>query len=625
MPAQHGPHGATVADDGASTTFRVWAPERRRVELVTFERTADGARETASLATTKGEDGFHELTVAGVGHGALYAYRLDGEGQFPDPASRAQPLGVHGPSAVVDPRRLRFAHDFPGRSLTETHAILEVHVGAATAEGTFAALARALEVLVPPGIDAIELMPLADFPGARGWGYDGVSLCAPARCYGTPEDLAALIDAAHARGLAVILDVVLNHLGPSGNYLAQFSKRYFTDRHRTPWGDAIDWEGPHAGPVRALALQCVRQWIADYRFDGIRLDATHAIFDDSSPSILAELGDAARDAAPDRKVIVIAEDGRNEARLATPQTRGGEGLDATWSDDFHHAVRRRLSGDDEGYFRDFTGATEELATIARRGWLYEGQPSPHFGGPRGSDATRLPAEAIVIALQNHDQIGNRARGERLHHEVPLARVRAATALLLALPYTPLLFMGEDFGASSPFPYFTDHEPELGRAVTEGRRREFASFRAFADETRRAEIPDPQAAETFLRAKLDLAEATRMPGAGLRALHVELLRLRRQSPAMKARDRAHVEVVTSGALLAVRRSAPAAGSASLLFIVALTEGGALALDGPLAPPEGRRWRLWLDTEEPRFGGEGAWGRVDPGRAVLTHAGALVLVS
>lgn len=618
-------HGAVVAADGGSTTFRAWAPERREVELVLYELRDGAPRERRALKAARREGGWHELSAEGVGPGALYAFRLDGEGPFPDPASRFQPFGVHGPSEVFDPRRLRFLRDFPGRSLSALTAIEEIHVGAATAEGTFASLARALDVVVAPGVSAIELMPIADFPGGRGWGYDGVSLCAPARCYGRPEALAALIDAAHARGLAVLLDVVLNHLGPSGNYLGAFSPHYFTARHVTPWGDAFDWEGPRSANVRALARQCVRQWIADYRFDGIRLDATHAIFDASSPSILAELGEAARGAAPDRAVLVIAEDGRNLSRLARPRELGGEGLDGVWSDDFHHATRRLLSGDDEGYFRDFAGTTEELATIVRRGWLYEGQRSAHHGGPRGTPATELPPEAIVIALQNHDQIGNRARGERLHHEIAAPGVRAATALLLATPYTPLLFMGQDFGASAPFPYFTDHEPALGAAVTEGRRREFASFRAFADERRRAAIPDPQAADTFERAKLGLAEIARMPGAGLRALHVELLRLRHDAPAMQARGRDALDVACTDALIAIRRRTAAASSAWLLFVIALERGGAIALEGPLAPPPGARWRVWLDTEEERFGGPGESGRVEAGRAVATRPGALVLVA
>lgn len=599
----HGPLGRTHGADpiDGSTRFRVWAPDRARVELVLFARDEKGPRELRRVPMVKDETGFHSTTVPGVGHGDLYAFSPDGEGPFPDPASRHQPFGVHGPSQVVDVRRFAFRDRAWRGCPIEDLIVWECHVGTATKEGTFRALIGKLEHVRSLGATAIELMPVADFPGDRNWGYDGVSLYAPARCYGTPEDLAALVDAAHARGLAVILDVVYNHFGPDGNYLRAYSKRYFTDRHKTPWGDAINYDGEGAEPVRALVTENAASWIRDYHFDGLRLDATHAILDDRQPHLLAAIADAARAAASEREVLIIAEDERNEARVVREVSRGGHGLDGVWADDFHHEVRRIVAGDDEAWFADFAGDLDELVTLLRKGWLYEGQATKS-GHARGTPAFDIAPPHFVYCIQNHDQVGNRATGDRLHHGMDLARYRAAVALLLSTPFTPMLFMGQEFAASAPFAFFTDHKPDLGKLITEGRRGEFAKFKAFADPETRAAIPDPQAASTFETSKLDWTEAQKPPGSQVLALHRDLLSLRRTEPAMAAHARADYAVARiAPTLVAVRRQAREGDA--LLFVVGLREGGSVTLGETAETDAGerRKWAIELDTENARYGG------------------------
>ncbi len=607
--------------DGTGTSFRIWAPGRATIDLVLFDP-ASPDRELRRVRLAKQRDGYHAGSVSGVGPGALYMFSPDGEGPFPDPASRSQPRGVHGPSQVVDPSKFHWTDRRWRGCPLEDLVVYELHVGTATAEGTFRALIERLDHVRALGATAIQLMPLGDFPGDRNWGYDGVCLFAPARCYGTPEDLGALVDAAHARGLAVLLDVVYNHLGPDGNYLRTWSPAYFTDRHKTPWGDALNYDGNDSDPVRTLILENAAYWIRDLHFDGLRLDATHAIVDDRKGThVLAEIADVARAAASEREVLVIAEDERNEARLVREVARGGLGLDAVWADDFHHCLRRIVAGDDEGYFADFEGSINELVRIVQKGWLYEGQISKNLGRERGSPAFDIPPPRFVHCIQNHDQIGNRALGDRLHHGLDLARYRAAVTLLLATPFTPMLFMGQEFATSKPFAYFTDHHDELGRAVTDGRRIELGKFRAFADPAARERIPDPQARETFERSKLDWTELDSSPGKEVFALHRALLTLRREEPAMAASARADFDVAAlPGDVLVVRRRPRRLGEA-LLFVVALTGGAKAQLRGSrVAPPEGRKWELLLDTET--FGGSKP-AELDRDTLTLHGPGAVVL--
>lgn len=580
--------GAWIEDGEAR--FRVWAPEHGRIDVVLYE--PDGqtiVKEIPAAPCVVGGlgGGFFEARAAGVRPGALYKLRVDGEGPFPDPCSRAQPLGVHGPSALRDPAFPWSDMGWAGVPLEEL-VIYEVHVGAATPEGTFDALIGRLGEIRAIGATAIELMPVASFPGQRGWGYDGVDLFAPAAIYGGPEGLCRLVDAAHRQGLAVILDCVYNHLGPDGNYLRAFSTRYFTDRHKTPWGDALNLDGDGSGPVRAFFLANAEAWIRDYHIDGLRLDATHALLDASSPHLLQEIGERARAAGEGRAVVVIAEDDRNEARLVTDVEGGGLGLDAVWADDFHHSLRAGFAGDRDGYFADFAGTSAEIAAALRHGWLYEGQLSRYHGAPRGTPADALPPPRLVHCIQNHDQVGNRAMGDRLTARVSLAAYRAMSALLLLGPYTPLLFMGQEWAASAPFQYFTDHEPDLGRLVTEGRRREFERFTAFSGE----EVPDPQDPETFLRSKLDWAERERPGHAGVLEWYRALLALRASHPALRRRGRGDFDAAAVGpdALRLDRRG----DGAALVVLVSLR--------GPVDIDLGRQdLRVLAYSEEPRFGG------------------------
>lgn len=526
--------GAWPTSEGVG--FRVWAPDHEHVDYLIH---GDGA-EPRRVAARPSAAGYFTLEVPGLGDGALYAISLDGGRPLPDPASRAQPRGVHGPSCVVDPRFEWTDSAWSGRPI-EDMLIEEVHVGAATREGTFDALSEKLGHYEALGVTAIELMPVAAFPGHHGWGYDGVCLFAPHSPYGGATGLRRLVDAAHAHRLSVLLDVVYNHLGPDGNYLKQYASAYFTDRHETPWGEAVNFDGPGSAEVRRFFLENVRMWIEDYHLDGLRLDATHMIFDSSEPSILEEIGERARDVAPHRAVVTIAEDDRNSASLVRPVSAGGMGLDGVWADDFHHSLCRGLAGDSGGYFRDYQGTVEELVTILRRGWLYEGQWSVHHGAPRGTSAQGIPSPRLIHCIQNHDQIGNRGLGDRLSSRVDAATYRAMSALLLMSPFTPLMFMGQEWAANEPFCYFTDHEPALGRLVSEGRRREFASFETFSGSS----VVDPQSAAAFMGSKLAWSELGSPQGAHVLAWYKALLALRRAHPAFRGENRSGYAVAALG--------------------------------------------------------------------------------
>ena len=508
--------------------YRVWAPGAKRVEAVLFS--ADGKTVARTLELAALDDGFFQAVDPEGRAGDLYKFRLDAEEgkTFPDPLSRFQPQGVHGPSQVVPSGAYAWQHeDTRPRLALDDLVIYELHIGTFTPEGTFLAAIAKLEYLKELGVTAIELMPLADFPGRWNWGYDGVMLYAPARAYGQPDDLRALVDAAHAHGLAVMLDAVYNHLGPDGNYLGAYTKNYFNPAHHTPWGDALNFDGDHHGPVREFFLGNVVYWMEEFHFDGFRLDAVHAILDDSGRHILANIASAVQD----RGGFVFAEDERNAAFLATPQAEGGTGLDGLWADDFHHSVRVAVTGERDAYLKDFTGSVEELADTLAHGWHYRGQISPNHGQPRGTECAQLPTHAFCYCISNHDQVGNRAFGERLDVACSREAYRAASALLCLAPYVPLIFQGQEWAASTPFLYFTDHNAELGRLVTEGRRKEFKGFAAFSDPEAVKRIPDPQAESTFNASKLDWDEIGEGIHAQTRTLYREALRLRREEAAL----------------------------------------------------------------------------------------------
>jgi maltooligosyltrehalose trehalohydrolase len=606
--------GANV--EGGGVRFRIWAPTSERVEVVIY---GPAVERVVPLEAEAG--GYFSGWVAGAGAGAMYRYRLDGEGSYPDPASRHQPEGVHGPSRVVDPRAYSWSGAEWSPPDVEDLVIYELHVGTFTPAGTFAGAAERLPELAALGVSAVELMPVADFPGRRNWGYDGVDLFAPANVYGEPDDLRRFVEAAHAHGLAVILDVVYNHLGPEGNYLhAVTGGWYFTDRHETPWGDAVNVDGEGAEAVRDFIVQNALHWLVEYEIDGLRLDATHAILDNSPKHLLAELTEAV-DRLPGRPRYLIAEDERRDPTLVLPRSEGGFGLTGVWADDLHHQVRRLLAGDGHGYFARYSGTTEAIAETLRRGWYSEEEDAT--ADARGDTLQSIPPRAFVHCIQNHDQVGNRARGERLNHQVPPGAFRAASALLLVTPYTPLLWMGQEWGGSSPFQYFTDHPEDLGRLVTEGRREEFRHFPAFHDPALRESIPDPQAEETFLRSRLDWEERDRQPHSGILALYRTLLEMRRTHPALRARSRGsmRVEPIGPGAL-AIRR---AGGDATLLVVVNLKGEMRVDLCGSdvTVPADGRHWRYLLSTEEARFGGDGNWGTLEAdGSLHLSVPGAVL---
>jgi maltooligosyltrehalose trehalohydrolase len=449
--------------EGNGTRFRVWAPGHERVEVVVFGPDAEQLHALSPVG-----EGYFTGHLEGVGPGRRYKYRFDGGDQFPDPASRSQPDDVHGPSEVVDPDAFRWSDEGWRGLPLEAMVVYELHVGTFTEVGTFDAAIERLDDLRDLGVTTVEVMPVADFPGERNWGYDGVFLYAPARAYGGVEAMKRFVDAAHARGIAVLLDVVYNHFGPEGNYLpAITSGHIFNEAHHTPWGAAVNFDGEGSHPVREFIVQNALHWIHEYHVDGLRLDATHAIIDDSPTHLLQELGERVRaSVGPDRHVVLIAEDERNEARLITPVEEGGLGLDGVWADDFHHQVRRLTAGDREGYYANYSGTVDDVAATLERGWFYEGQVYPSHDEPRGTPARGVPPQRFVHTLQNHDQIGNRAMGERLHHQIELHVWRALSALLLLSPYTPLLYMGQEWVASIT-EVLSDREEEVLRRTAWG--------------------------------------------------------------------------------------------------------------------------------------------------------------
>jgi maltooligosyltrehalose trehalohydrolase len=497
--------------------FRVWASKAGQVEIH-----ASGK----SLPMKKKPDGWWEAEIPAARPGDDYSFSIDGGPPLPDPRSRWQPNGLAGPSRIVDHDAFRWTDDvFQARPLSAA-LIYELHVGTFTPDGTFAAIIDKLDYLKDLGVTHIELMPVADFPGRYGWGYDGVALYAPRHAYGGPEGLKRLVDASHTRGLGVILDVVYNHFGPSGNFLPQFG-HYFSERHKTPWGDSLNFDGPHSDEVRRFFCDNALMWFRDYHVDGLRLDAVHAIVDTSALPFLEQLAtevDALK-AHLGRHLILIAESDLNDPRVVRPYELGGFGLDAQWSDDFHHALHSVITGEQNGYYSDF-GSIADLATSFKTSYVYTGTRSEFRHKRHGRPPIGLSAHHFLGYAQNHDQLGNRAQGDRLCHLTSRDRAKLAAALVLTAPFVPMLFQGEEFAASAPFQYFADFpdDPELSRAVSKGRRDEFAAFGWKPED-----IPDPASPETFERSKLDWTEIDREPHRDLLRWHRKVIKLRRQLP------------------------------------------------------------------------------------------------
>jgi maltooligosyltrehalose trehalohydrolase len=528
--------------------------------------------------------------IDGLDAGARYRLVLDGERALADPASRRQPGGVHGPSALDDPGAFTWSDaGWRGRPI-EDYVLYELHVGAFTAAGTFDAAVERLDDVASLGATAIELMPVSPFPGERNWGYDGVFPYAVQESYGGPEGLRRFVDACHVRGLAVVLDVVHNHQGPEGNVFAAYGP-YFTDRHPNPWGDAVNVDGPGSDEVRRFLLGSVRMWFRDAHVDGLRLDATPSIVDTSAAPFLAELTaeTEALSAELDRSLVVVAESDANDRRLVTPRERDGLGMDAQWVDDLHRSLHAYLTGERMGYDADF-GSIDDVATTLRQGWALDGRPSIAHGRRWGSSPTGLPGHTFVAFAQNHDQVGNRPRGERLSDLVDLESYKLAAATVLLSPFVPLLFMGEEYGELAPFPFFTDFaDPAVGTMVRDGRRSELAAW-GFAEEPF-----EPQAAETFLAATLDHRLRQKDPHRRVLALYSDLLRARRELPALRLLDPAGARLELRGETIVHRRRAHE-GDALVVLVFA---------DDPveIAVPPGR-WRLVADTADERYGGPGS---------------------
>jgi malto-oligosyltrehalose trehalohydrolase len=513
------PFGAQILEDG-TVRFRLWAPVQPRIQLRL-------SGEPEPLTMRPDADGWHVLVTDRAGAGTRYQFLLDGGEAVPDPASRYQPEDVHGPSEVIDPQRYSWQDaQWHGRPWHEA-VIYELHVGAFTAAGSFAGVRERLGHLTELGVTAIELMPLGDFPGTRNWGYDGALPYAPDASYGTPDELKALIDAAHALGIMVLIDVVYNHFGPEGNYLSLYAPQFFTERHHTPWGAAIDFDGPDSRTVRDYFIHNALYWLTEFHADGLRLDAVHAIRDHSGEHILAELARRVRAELPGREIHLVLENEENESRWLERRRGGLRLFDAQWNDDMHHVLHAAVSGDAQGYYADYSGRTVLLGRALAEGFAFQGETMDYRASARGEPSRHLPPTAFIAFLQNHDQIGNRALGERITALAPAAAVRAATAICLLAPQVPMLFMGQEWDCPQPFCFFCDFGPELGVLVSAGRRQEFARFPAFASEAARARIPDPQAESTFLASRLDWAGLIDPEGQAALVRHRGLLAVRRR--------------------------------------------------------------------------------------------------
>jgi maltooligosyltrehalose trehalohydrolase len=546
--------------------------------------------------------GYFGGVADGTEQGTLYRYRLDLGERFPDPASRFQPQGPHGPSSVVEPERFGWT-DEAWRGPTLVGAVLyEMHVGTFTREGTWASAAGELSALAELGITVIELMPVADWPGRFGWGYDGVDLFAPTRLYGTPDEFRAFVNRAHELGLGVILDVVYNHLGPDGNYLPQFSPYYISDRHTTDWGPAMNFDGPECEPVREFVVTNAGYWIDEFHLDGLRLDATQNVYDDSEPHIIADVCARVREVAGARRTLIIGENEPQDVRLLRTPHEGGFGVDALWNDDWHHAAMVALTGRHEAYYTDYRGAPQEFVSAAKHGFLYQGQYYSWQKHRRGTPTRGFDAARFVHFLQNHDQVANSASGARGHETSAPGRWRAITALLLLGPQKPMLLQGQEFGSSSPFLYFADHSPELAPKVREGRAEFLTQFASMAQPDVRVRLADPADPATFERCKLDHRERTRHPA--MWALHRDLIALRRNDPTLATQGAHGIDGAVLSPTAFVLRFFAADGADRLLLV---NIGGAFRVDPApeplIAPPPSMRWELCWSSEEPRYGGAG----------------------
>lgn len=622
------PVGAEIIHYGA-TSFRVWAPRRKRVEVGILPPTEDAkpldrnarshegpvrlsecAKTVRIVELSPDGHGYFAANVADVGAGNRYGFRLDaGDRLYADPASRFQPDGPAGMSQVIDPARFGWTDAAWQGPTIDNRVLYEMHIGTFTREGTWGAAAEHLSRLRELGITILEVMPVADFPGTFGWGYDGVLLFAPTRNYGEPDDFRAFVDRAHAEGLGVILDVVYNHFGNFDNYLTEFSSDYYTDRYRNDWASALNFDGAEAAPVRELFIANARYWIDEFHLDGYRYDAVQCVYDQSNRYILGETTDAARAAAGSRRTYFIGENETQEVVHLRPSHDKGSGFDALWNDDFHHSAMVRLTGKNPAYYSDYLGAVDELACCVRHGFLYQGQFSQWQGKPRGTPTTGLPATAFVTFLQNHDQVANSGAGLRAHALTSPGRYRAMTALWLLSPQTPLFFQGQEFGADSPFLYFADFSGDAAEAVAEGRRAFLAQFPALRMPEEQRLLPNPSARDTFERCRLN--HDMREHNQALWNLHLDLLALRREDPVFSRQCADLIEATTLGsdAFLLRYFARPNAhhGTPEAEERLVLVNFGTELLICPtpqplLAPPANRSWQFLWSSDNPRYGAD-----------------------
>lgn len=607
------PFGAEVIRE-RGVHVRVWAPGRTRVQVVR----ADGS---ARWPLDRDADGCHAACIPALRTGDRYWLTLDDGPQRPDPCSRYQPDGPHGPSEIVDPEAFRWTDaSWPGVG-RDGHVLYEMHVGTFTRTGTWRAAMDALPALAELGITILEMMPLAEFAGEFGWGYDGVDLYAPAHVYGRPDDLRAFVDRAHALGLGVILDVVYNHLGPDGNYLAEFSPDYFTDKYENDWGRAVNFEGP--AEAREFFVANAGYWIDEFHIDGLRLDATQDIRDASREHVLRSITSRAREAAGARSVYVVGENEPQQSRLVRPPSQGGYGLDALWNDDFHHSAVVALTGRREAYYLDYRGRAQELVSCAKYGFLYQGQYYSWQKKARGTPALDLAPANFITYIENHDQVANSPFGKRLHEVASPRELRAMTAVLLLGPATPMLFQGQEFNASSPFLYFADHKPELREPIESGRREFLKQFASITDPEIISKLPSPLDRSTFEQSKLDPDERERNVDAV--AFHRDLIALRRQDPVISRTDRRMDGAALTSEVLILRYFGEEAGDRLLIVNFGGDTDLSPAPEPLLAPPSAGGWRLIWNSEAARYGGQGvpplhpeqAWHL--PGECALLLAG------
>ena len=608
---------------GANEThFRVWAPKATHVDVVLEENAAKNARRT--FHPLQREDNGYFSGSAEASAGDYYRFRVDNAEHFhPDPASRFQPDGPHGSSQIVDPTTFRWSDaEWPGIEI-KGQIIYEMHIGTFTKEGTWRAAVEQLAELARVGITLIEMMPVADFPGKFGWSYDGVDLFAPSHLYGTPDDLRAFIDRAHSLGLDVILDVVYNHFGPDGNYLAVFSDDYLIREKENEWGNVINFDGPNSWSVREFFITNGRYWIEEFHFGGFRFDATHAIRDQSRDYIIGAVGRAAREAAGSRSIILLAENDLQEAKIARSKHEGGDDLDGMWNDDFHHSAVVALTGRNEAYFNDYLGAPQEFISGAKYGFLYQGQALSWRKALRGTPTFGIASEVFVCFIENHDQVANTGQGERVQFQTSPARYRAMTALLLLGPWTPLLFQGQEFGASSPFLFFADiGDASVRDAIRRGRAKWLAPFVSLTEQQAWQTLPAPDDPQAFARCKLDFSE--RQKNRELYDLHIDLLKLRREDSRFRQQGSGGIDGAVLGPASFVLRYFSKENDDRLLLVNFGESQELHPVSEPLlAPPTGCSWETLWTSNSPRYGGAGTVAIANEERWFLPAESAIAL--